>query len=197
MPLSDGESWGGLRPSCGREPWTREESRARRSLGGEGSRCSLRALLLRANRMRFTLVMLAAVPLASSFAPSGGFNLAKVGAPAVAHPRAASLSARRPARLLDLKATAAAPLVVAESEYTVPEWRKKVDLKAWADEVRAVEKKYRQAQGEEDVKHMKKMLNWTYVLYAIGEPSCVAPLSLVTHRGIYINLRPKFTRVQT
>jgi hypothetical protein len=139
--------------------------------------------------MRFTLVMLAAVPLASSFAPSGGFNLAKVGAPAVAHPRAASLSARRPARLLDLKATAAAPLVVAESEYTVPEWRKKVDLKAWADEVRAVEKKYRQAQGEEDVKHMKKMLNWTYVLYAIGEPSCVAPLSLVTHRGIYINLR--------
>jgi fatty acid desaturase len=118
--------------------------------------------------MRFTLAMLAAVPLASAFAPCAGFNLAKVGAPAVAHPRPAALSARRPARLLDLKATAAAPPVVAESEYTVPEWRKKVDLKAWANEVRAVEKKYRQAQGEEDVKHMKKMLNWTYVLYAIG-----------------------------
>ena len=29
--------------------------------------------------------------------------------------------------------------------------------------------KYRNAQGDEDVKHMKKMLSWTYVLYAIGE----------------------------
>ncbi len=133
------------------------------------SRPSARGVLWHATRMRVTLAMLAAAaPMASAFAPSAGFNLAKAGAPAVAHPRAASLSARRPARLLDLKATAAAaPL--AETEYTVPEWRKKVDLKAWADEVRAVERKYRNAQGDEDVKHMKKMLNWTYVLYAIGE----------------------------
>ena len=33
----------------------------------------------------------------------------------------------------------------------------------------ALQKKYRNAQGDEDVKHMKKMLSWTYVLYAIGE----------------------------
>jgi len=50
----------------------------------------------------------------------------------------------------------------------IPEWRKNLDLKAWADEVRAVEKEFRQNQGEEDVKHMKKMLTWSYVLYAIG-----------------------------
>jgi hypothetical protein len=50
---------------------------------------------------------------------------------------------------------------LAEADYTVPEWRKKVDLKAWAAEVRAVEKKYRAAQNvEDDVAHMKKMLNW-------------------------------------
>jgi hypothetical protein len=132
-------------------------------------RPSARGVPWRVTRMRLTLAMLAAAaPMASAFAPSAGFNLAKVGAPAVAHPRAASLSARRPARLLDLKATAsAAPL--AETDNTVPEWRKKVDLKAWADECRAVERKYRNAQGDEDVKHMKKMLSWTYVLYAIGE----------------------------
>lgn len=54
----------------------------------------------------------------------------------------------------------------------MPEWRKKVDLKAWADEVRGVEKKYRAAQNvEDDVAHMKKMLSWygihtdTYTLY--------------------------------
>ena len=35
-------------------------------------------------------------------------------------------------------------------------------------QVRAVEKEFRQNQGEEDVKHMKKMLTWSYVLYAIG-----------------------------
>jgi len=119
------------------------------------------------------VVMAAAMAGANAFAPTAGFNLAKAGAPAVARPHAGSMSARRPARLLDLKATAAAPL--ATSDYTVPEWRKKVDLKAWADEVRAVEKRYRNEQSEEDVKHMKKMLNWTYILYAIGDPALSCP----------------------
>ena len=135
--------------------------------------------------MRFTVLpalMLAAAPAATAFAPGAGFNLAKLGAPAVAQPRATSVSARRPARLLDLQATAAYPLQETitggprgEADYTVPEWRKKVDLKAWAAEVRAVEKKYRAQQSvEEDVAHMKKMLNWTYILYAVGEfqPPC-------------------------
>eukprot|EP00960_Hanusia_phi_P049591 759651-Hanusia_phi.AAC.3 len=36
------------------------------------------------------------------------------------------------------------------------------------EQVRAVEKEFRQNQGEEDVKHMKKMLTWSYALYAIG-----------------------------
>ena len=141
------------------------------------------------DRMRFTVLpalMLAAAPAATAFAPGAGFNLAKMGAPAVAQPRAISVSARRPARLLDLKATAAYPLQETitggprgEADYTVPEWRKKVDLKAWAAEVRAVEKKYRAQQSvEEDVAHMKKMLNWTYILYAVGEFQ--PPLFIVT-----------------
>ena len=39
---------------------------------------------------------------------------------------------------------------------------------AWADEVRAVERKYRQGQGEEDVKHLNKILNFSYLLYGVG-----------------------------
>jgi len=34
--------------------------------------------------------------------------------------------------------------------------------------VRGIEKKYRAMQGADDVKHMKKMLAWSYVLYAVG-----------------------------
>ena len=129
------------------------------------------------NRMRVVVLMLAAgVPLASAFAPPAGLTIAggKLTAPA-------ALSARRPVRLTELKASFTgladpkyplAPTVTGgpldESDYTVPEWRKKVDLKAWGAEIRAVEKKYRDAESEEDVKHMKKMLSWTYVLYAIG-----------------------------
>ena len=127
--------------------------------------------------MRVVVLMLAAgVPLASAFAPPAGLTIAggKLTAPA-------ALSARRPVRLTELKASFTgladpkyplAPTVTGgpldESDYTVPEWRKKVDLKAWGAEIRAVEKKYRDAESEEDVKHMKKMLSWTYVLYAIG-----------------------------
>ena len=129
------------------------------------------------NRMRVVVLMLAAgVPLASTFAPPAGLTLAggKLTTPL-------ALSARRPVRLTELKASFTgladpkyplAPTVTGgprdESDYTVPEWRKKVDLKAWGAEIRAVEKKYRDAESEEDVKHMKKMLSWTYVLYAIG-----------------------------
>jgi len=128
--------------------------------------------------MRFTLLPVAVLAtvgqMASAFAPAAGFNVAKMGAPAVALPRASSMSARRPARLLELKATAAlAPETFKgatreETDYTVPEWRKKVDLPTWAKEVRAVEKKYRTQQNDDDVNHMKKMLNWTYILYAVG-----------------------------
>jgi hypothetical protein len=50
----------------------------------------------------------------------------------------------------------------------VAEWRRNLDLKAWADEVRAVERKYRQGQGEEDVKHLNKILNFSYLLYGVG-----------------------------
>ena len=50
----------------------------------------------------------------------------------------------------------------------VAEWRRNLDLKAWADEVRAVERKYREGQGEEDVEHLNKILNISYVLYGIG-----------------------------
>ncbi len=50
----------------------------------------------------------------------------------------------------------------------VAEWRRNLDLKAWADEVRAVERKYRQGQGEEDVKHLNKILNFSYLLYGMG-----------------------------
>jgi len=132
------------------------------------------------HRMRVTLLpalMLTVAPAVTAFAPGAGFSLAKMGAPAVVQPRAPSMSARRPARLMDLKATAAYPLQETitggprdEADYTVPEWRKKVDLAAWANEVREVEKKYRAQQSvEEDVAHMKKMLNWTYVLYAVGK----------------------------
>ena len=129
------------------------------------------------NRMRVVVLMLAAgMPLASAFAPPAGLTIAggKLTAPV-------ALSARRPVRLTELKASFTgladpkyplAPTVTGgpldESDYTVPEWRKKVDLKAWGAEIRAVEKKYRDAESEEDVKHMKKMLSWTYVLYAIG-----------------------------
>lgn len=35
-------------------------------------------------------------------------------------------------------------------------------------QARGLEKKYRAMQGEDDVKHMKKMLTWSYVLYAVG-----------------------------
>ena len=35
-------------------------------------------------------------------------------------------------------------------------------------QVRGIEKKYRAMQGQDDVKHMKKMLAWSYVLYAVG-----------------------------
>ena len=130
--------------------------------------------------MRFSVlsaVMLGAVmPMASAFAPAAGLKLTKMASPAVTHFRASVVSDRRPARLADLKATAALSVTDtitggprSEADYTVPEWRKKVDLKTWAEEVRAVEKKYRNAQSvEEDVVHMKKMLSWTYVLYAIG-----------------------------
>jgi len=129
--------------------------------------------------MRVTVLpalMLAVAPSVTAFAPAAGFTLAKMGSPAVQPRASASMSARRPARLMDLKATAAYPLQETitggpreEADYTVPEWRKKVDLAAWANEVREVEKKYRAQQTvEEDVAHMKKMLNWTYVLYAVG-----------------------------
>jgi hypothetical protein len=50
----------------------------------------------------------------------------------------------------------------------VAAWRKNLDLKAWATEVREVEKKYRQGQGEEDVQHLNKILNFSYALYAVG-----------------------------
>jgi len=126
--------------------------------------------------MRCMVMMLAAaLPLASAFAPSAGLHMVKLGSPR-------GLSSRRHARLTELKASFTgladtknyplAPTVTtgpkSESEFTVPEWRKKVDLKAWGAEIRALEKRYRNGQGEEDVKHLNKMLNWTYILYAIG-----------------------------
>lgn len=144
------------------------------------------------HRMRVTVLpalMLAVAPSVTAFAPAAGFTLAKMGSPAVQPRASASMSARRPARLMDLKATAAYPLQETitggpreEADYTVPEWRKKVDLAAWANEVREVEKKYRAQQTvEEDVAHMKKMLSWTYVLYAVGKHSFLA--NIVLSRG--------------
>jgi hypothetical protein len=50
----------------------------------------------------------------------------------------------------------------------VAEWRRNLDLKAWADEVRAVERKYRNDQGEDDIQHLNKILNFSYALYAVG-----------------------------
>jgi len=47
-------------------------------------------------------------------------------------------------------------------------WRRNLDLAAWANEVREVERKYRQGQGEEDVVHLNKILNISYLLYAVG-----------------------------
>ena len=47
-------------------------------------------------------------------------------------------------------------------------WRRNLDLAAWANEVREVERKYRQGQGEEDVVHLNKILNVSYLLYAVG-----------------------------
>lgn len=35
-------------------------------------------------------------------------------------------------------------------------------------QVRAVEKEFRAAQGEEDVKHMKKLLNVSILMYIVG-----------------------------
>ena len=121
------------------------------------------------------MMLAAALPLASAFAPSAGLHMVKLGSPR-------GLSSRRHARLTELKASFTgladtknyplAPTVTtgpkSESEFTVPEWRKKVDLQAWGAEIRALEKRYRDGQGEEDVKHLNKMLNWTYILYAIG-----------------------------
>jgi hypothetical protein len=47
-------------------------------------------------------------------------------------------------------------------------WRRNLDLTAWANEVREVERKYRQGQGEEDVVHLNKILNISYLMYTVG-----------------------------
>ena len=39
---------------------------------------------------------------------------------------------------------------------------------SWWTQVRAVEKEFRAAQGEEDVKHMKKLLNVSIFMYLVG-----------------------------
>jgi len=117
------------------------------------------------------LFVAAVAPEAAAFAPGGAFapGLAArpIGRVSSVRPFAAVGGARRATRVLDLKATAAIQPDQKEPQ-ELAEWRKNLDLKGWAEEVRALEKKHRANQGEEDVKHMKKMLNWSYALYAVG-----------------------------
>jgi len=76
---------------------------------------------------------------------------------------------------LALQGTVAVPVKQAQKAQWGPDagqdvsqWRRNLDLKAWADKVRQVERKYRGGQGEQDVKHLNKILNFSYFLYAVG-----------------------------
>jgi hypothetical protein len=42
-----------------------------------------------------------------------------------------------------------------EAEEHVASWRRNLDLKAWGQEMRELERNLRKNQGEEDVKHLK------------------------------------------
>ena len=52
------------------------------------------------------------------------------------------------------------------------EWRRNFDLEAWAAEVRELEQRLKYSQSEEDdVSHLKKIVNWATVSWIIG---CIA-----------------------
>jgi len=55
-----------------------------------------------------------------------------------------------------------------EAEEHVASWRRNLDLKAWGQEMRELERNLRKNQGEEDVKHLKGVLNFSTVCYVAG-----------------------------
>mmetsp|Transcript_10360 Transcript_10360/g.24355 ORF Transcript_10360/g.24355 Transcript_10360/m.24355 type:complete len:480 (-) Transcript_10360:53-1492(-) len=111
---------------------------------------------------------------ALAFTPAMSLTPSRVGSPGISRgsPLNAPGVARKQPFLLPARAESLLPQKAAaadiEQNSNLAPWRQNLDLKGWADEVRAIEKKYRDNQSEEDVKHMKKMLSWSYILYAIG-----------------------------
>ncbi|KAK3242868.1 hypothetical protein CYMTET_47445 [Cymbomonas tetramitiformis] len=50
----------------------------------------------------------------------------------------------------------------------VAEWRRNLDLKAWGQEMRELERELKAEQGDEDVSHLKGVLFWSNVCYFSG-----------------------------
>ena len=70
----------------------------------------------------------------------------------------------RSAIAVDMPGAGDAPMTYNETG----KWRENFDLKAWAAEVRAVEKELKDEIGEDDVDHLNKILTWANCFYYGG-----------------------------
>lgn len=91
----------------------------------------------------------------------------------------------------------AATLPTQEAPKLAP-WRQNLDLAGWAAEIRAVEKEFKEGQGEADVQHLKKMLNISVVMYLAGlllAPVCKLPWNPISAFLISTSICVRWTMI--